>query len=250
MSLLDQIDQDNIPSHVAIIMDGNGRWAKAKGRPRVFGHKEGVESVRALVKACRNAKVKYLTLYAFSTENWNRPQFEVNALMEILVRSLRKETAELRQNGVKIGVIGNVDSLPSVARRELNEAMRITEENEELNLILALSYSGRWDIAEAAKKIAAKAASGQIKPEDINEALFAQHLSTSGMPDPELMIRTSGETRISNFMLWQNAYSEWYFTPTLWPDFREEQFYQAVLEFQHRERRFGKTSEQIQVKPG
>jgi undecaprenyl diphosphate synthase len=248
MSLLDRIDTGKVPAHVAIIMDGNGRWAKQKNRPRVFGHRSGVESVRAVVRAARHAKVRHLTLYAFSTENWNRPDREINALMEILVTSLRKETAELSREGVKIGVLGNVERLPSVCRRELDEAMRLTEANTTLNLNLALSYSGRWDILSAARKLAEQAAAGKLDPAAIDESVFSQSLSTAGTPDPELMIRTSGEYRISNYLLWQTAYSELYFTPTLWPDFREEEFYAALLDFQTRERRFGKTSEQIQVK--
>lgn len=248
MSLLYRIHPGSIPAHVAIIMDGNGRWAKLKGRPRVFGHREGVESVRAVVKAARQAHVRYLTLYAFSTENWNRPSLEINALMEILVSSLRRETAELSREGVKIQVIGNVDRMPSVCRRELAEASRMTSGNTVLDLNLALSYSGRWDIIHAARKLAQKAASGQLDPDSIDENVFSQALSTAGTPDPELMIRTSGEYRISNYLLWQTAYSEMYFTPTLWPDFREEEFYAALLDYQNRERRFGKTSEQIQVK--
>ncbi len=248
MSLLDRIDPGNVPKHVAIIMDGNGRWARQKGRPRVFGHRSGVESVRAVVRAAREVKVRHLTLYAFSTENWNRPDREINALMEILVGSLRKETSELRQEGVKIGVIGNVDRLPSVCRRELSEAMNQTEANQTLDLILALSYSGRWDILQAARTLAEQAAAGKLDPASIDESVFASALSTSGIPDPELLVRTSGEYRISNYLLWQTAYSEMYFTPTLWPDFREEEFYAALLDYQSRERRFGKTSEQIQVK--
>jgi undecaprenyl diphosphate synthase len=248
MSLLDRIDTGSVPKHVAVIMDGNGRWAKQKGRPRVFGHRSGVESVRAVVRAARQAKVRYLTLYAFSTENWNRPDFEINALMEILVSSLRKETEELRQQGVKIGVIGNVQQLPSVCRRELDEAIKLTAENTVLDLTLALSYSGRWDIVQAARALAEQVAAGTLKPEAIDDQVFGAALSMAGKPDPELMIRTSGEYRISNYLLWQSAYSEFYFTPTLWPDFREEEFYAALLDYQTRERRFGKTSEQIQVK--
>jgi undecaprenyl diphosphate synthase len=249
--LLDRLDPERVPLHVAITMDGNGRWAKQRSRPRVFGHKNGVEAVRASVRACRKAKVRYLTLYAFSTENWKRPEREVNALMELLVSSLRKETAELQENGVKIGVIGNVEKLPSVCRRELTEAMRITADNTDLTLTLALSYSGRWDILQAAKAIAHQAASGALPADRIDAAItesaFGEALSTHGIPDPELMIRTSGEKRISNYLLWQGAYSELYFTNTLWPDFREDDLYSALLDYQGRERRFGKTSEQIEV---
>ncbi len=248
MSLLDRLDSGKVPKHVAVIMDGNGRWAKQKGQPRVFGHRQGVESVRAVVRAARKCGVRYITLYAFSTENWNRPDWEINALMELLVSSLRKETAELLKEGVKISVVGNVERLPSVCKRELDEAMKLTEANSQLTMTLALSYSGRWDILEAARKLAAMSASGQIQAQDIDESLFSQALSTAAIPDPELMIRTSGEYRVSNYLLWQGAYSELYFTPTLWPDFREEEFYAALLDYQNRERRFGKTSEQIQVK--
>jgi undecaprenyl diphosphate synthase len=247
-SLLERLDLAHVPKHVAITMDGNGRWAKQRNRPRVFGHRNGVEAVRASVRGCREAGVSYLTLYAFSTENWNRPEKEINALMELLVRSLRKETAELLENGVKISVVGNVERLPSVCRRELDEAMRMTANNDSLTLTLALSYSGRWDILEAARSLARQAAAGTLQPEAIDEEAFTAALSTSGIPDPELLIRTSGEQRISNYLLWQSAYSELYFTPTLWPDFREEDLYAAILDFQQRERRFGKTGEQIKVK--
>lgn len=249
--LLERLVPERLPVHVAITMDGNGRWAKQRNRPRVFGHRNGVEAVRASVRACRRAGVRHLTLYAFSTENWKRPETEVNALMELLVRSLRKETAELQENGVKIGVIGNVERLPSVCRRELTEAMRITAGNTELTLTLALSYSGRWDIVEAARAFARRAASGELPADRIDELLtedaFGQALATAGIPDPELLIRTSGEHRISNYLLWQGAYSELYFTDTLWPDFREDDLYAALLDFQGRERRFGQTSEQIKV---
>lgn len=248
MSLLDQIQPDKVPAHVSIIMDGNGRWAKSKGKPRVFGHKNGVESVRAAVRGCRKAGVKYLTLYAFSTENWSRPSFEVNALMELLVHSLRKETKELLENGVRLDVIGNVDTLPAVCRRELKEGMELTSANTDLHLYLALSYSGRWDITQATRKVASKMAAGVIKAEDVNDELISDHLSTAGIPDPELMIRTSGEHRLSNFLLWQHAYAELSFLPIHWPEFREEHLYQALLEYQGRERRFGKTSEQLEVK--
>jgi undecaprenyl diphosphate synthase len=247
MSLLDQLDSKRVPQHVAIIMDGNGRWAKQRKRPRIFGHRNGVESVRAAVRGCRKAGVRYLTLYAFSTENWNRPAMEVNALMELLVRSLRKETQELLENGVKIGVVGHVDALPSVCQRELAEAMKLTENNSDLLLTLALSYSGRWDIVEATRRLAKAVQEGKIDPSQINEQMLGQSLSTDGIPDPELIIRTSGEHRLSNFLLWQSAYSEFHFSSELWPDFREESLYKALLEFEGRERRFGQTTEQIQV---
>jgi undecaprenyl diphosphate synthase len=248
MSVLDRLEPGKIPQHVAVIMDGNGRWARQRNRPRVFGHRKGVEAIRSTLRAARKAGVRYLTLYAFSTENWNRPEREVNALMELLVSSLRKETAELLQEGVRIGVIGNVEQLPSVCRRELLEAMRLTEKNDTLRMNLALSYSGRWDVLQAVRNLAARAVQGELDPASIDEASFGQALSTSGIPDPELLIRTSGEYRISNFLLWQTAYSELYFTPTLWPDFGEEEFYTALLDYQNRERRFGKTSEQIQIR--
>jgi undecaprenyl diphosphate synthase len=248
MSVLDRLEPGKIPQHVAVIMDGNGRWARQRNRPRVFGHRKGVEAIRNTLRAARKAGVRCLTLYAFSTENWNRPEREVNALMELLVSSLRKETAELLQEGVRIGVIGNVEQLPSVCRRELMEAMRLTEKNDTLLMNLALSYSGRWDVLQAVRSLAARAASGELDPASIDEAGFGQALSTAGLPDPELLIRTSGEYRISNFLLWQTAYSELYFTPTLWPDFGEEEFYTALLDYQNRERRFGKTSEQIQTR--
>lgn len=248
MSVLDRLEPGKIPQHVAVIMDGNGRWARQRNRPRVFGHRKGVEAIRSTLRAARKAGVRYLTLYAFSTENWNRPEREVNALMELLVSSLRKETAELLQEGVRIGVIGNVEQLPSVCRRELLEAMRLTEKNDTLQMNLALSYSGRWDVLQAVRSLAARAVQGELDPASIDEASFGQALSTSGIPDPELLIRTSGEYRISNFLLWQTAYSELYFTPTLWPDFGEEEFYTALLDYQNRERRFGKTSEQIQIR--
>jgi undecaprenyl diphosphate synthase len=248
MSVLDRLEPGKIPQHVAVIMDGNGRWARQRNRPRVFGHRKGVEAIRSTLRAARKAGVRYLTLYAFSTENWNRPEREVNALMELLVSSLRKETAELLQEGVRIGVIGNVEQLPSVCRRELLEAMRLTEKNDTLRMNLALSYSGRWDVLQAVRSLAARAVQGELDPASIDEASFGQALSTSGIPDPELLIRTSGEYRISNFLLWQTAYSELYFTPTLWPDFGEEEFYTALLDYQNRERRFGKTSEQIQIR--
>jgi len=239
---------NNIPQHIAIIMDGNGRWAKQKGKARIYGHQAGVEAVRRIVEACSELGVKYLTLYAFSTENWNRPEEEVNALMELLVRTFRRETPELNKNNVRIGMIGDGHSLPQACVDELEESKRITGSNTGLNLILALSYSGRWELTHAMQDIARKVAQGNIKPEDINEDLLAEHLNTAGIPDPELLIRTSGEFRLSNFLLWQTAYTEYYFTETLWPDFNKESLYEALTAFNNRERRFGRTAEQLQVK--
>lgn len=246
MDTLQSIDRSKLPQHIAIIMDGNGRWAKERGEDRVYGHHEGVVSVRDIVNACGEVGVSYLTLYAFSTENWNRPQEEVNALMELLVNTIRKEVEELKKNNVRLHVIGDFASLPEVCQKEMNEAIDMTADNTGLNLILALSYSSRWEIMEASKKFAKDVAAGKRKVEDMNDELFHQYLSTAAFPDPELMIRTSGEHRISNYLLYQLAYAELYFTPVHWPDFRKDNLYQAILDYQNRERRFGKTSEQIQ----
>jgi len=240
-----EIKKLNVPSHVAIIMDGNGRWAKKNGSMRVKGHQNGVKSVREVTEAAAEIGVKYLTMYAFSTENWSRPEYEVNALMHLLVSTIRKETKGLQKNNIRLKAIGNLSSLPSVCQKELNEAIKLTANNTGLNLVLALSYSGRWDIVNAAKKLAEDAQSGIIDPDKINESVFAGYLNTNEYPDPELMIRTSGEMRISNFLLWELAYSELYITDTLWPDFSKEEFYKAIAAFQGRERRFGKTSEQL-----
>lgn len=245
MSLLEQIDKDRLPKHLAVIMDGNGRWAKEKGKLRVFGHQNGVLAVRDTVEGAVQLGIKYLTLYAFSTENWNRPKLEVMALMELLVSTISKETKTLMENGVRLNAIGNLNSLPERCLRQLHEAIEKTAGNTNCTLTLALSYSSRWEITEAAKTIASKVKDGQLKTEDITEELFAAHLNTADMPDPELMIRTSGEHRISNYMLWQIAYSELYFTSKLWPDFRREDLFEAVIDFQKRERRFGMTSEQL-----
>lgn len=245
MDLKDSINKNNIPKHVAIIMDGNGRWAQKHGEDRIFGHHEGVNSVREIVEACGEIGVKYLTLYAFSTENWNRPKDEVDALMELLVSTISLETPNLHKKGVKLAVIGDVESLPASCQQELQESLKITENNSTVTLILALSYSSKWEITEAVKKIAAKIESGKLKSSDITTQLIDENLNTMSYPDPELMIRTSGENRISNFLLWQLAYAEFYFTDVLWPDFRKEDFYKAILSFQNRERRFGKTSDQI-----
>ncbi|MFI5172946.1 MAG: isoprenyl transferase [Chitinophagales bacterium] len=243
-----QPDPNNIPKHIAIIMDGNGRWAKQNGKARIYGHHAGVEAVRKVVETCTELGVQYLTLYAFSTENWKRPEAEVNALMELLVRTIRKETPELNKNNVRIGMIGDGHSLPEACIEELNEAKKITENNTGLNLILALSYSGRWEIANALRQIALKVQSGKLHAEDIDENMIGRHLNTAEIPDPELLIRTSGEFRLSNFLLWQTAYTEYYFTETLWPDFDKLELIKAIINYQNRERRFGKTTEQIQIK--
>ena len=237
-----KIDTDNLPKHIAIIMDGNGRWAKSKGKLRVFGHKNGVTAVRETVEAAAEIGIQFLTLYAFSTENWERPESEVNALMTLLVTAINKETKTLMDNNIKLSTIGDTNSLPSKAKKELLEAIEKTKDNTRMTLILALSYSGRWDILNAAKNLIADG----IDPKVINEQVFQQYLTTKSVPEPELLIRTSGEYRISNFLLWQIAYSELYFTDTLWPDFRRIDLEKAILDYQNRERRFGKTTEQIQ----
>ena len=245
MSLIDQIDKDHLPQHVAIIMDGNGRWAKEKGRMRLFGHQNGVVSVRDTVEGAVELGIKHLTLYAFSTENWNRPKLEVMALMELLVSTINKETKTLMKNGVRLNAIGNLTSLPEKCYRQLTETIEKTSQNKACTLTLALSYSSRWEITEAAKRLAIDVRDGKHNAGDITEDTFASYLSTADMPDPELMIRTSGEHRISNYLLWQLAYSELYFTNKLWPDFRREDLFEAVIDFQKRERRFGMTSEQL-----
>lgn len=241
MSLFEKIDQSNVPHHVAVIMDGNGRWAQEKGQQRVYGHLHGVESVRAVLKAATSCGVQFLTLYAFSTENWNRPKEEVDALMNLLVNTITGEIDGLNENGVRLAAIGDLNSLPTECLNELKTGIETTKNNSRITLVLALSYSSRWEITNAIKSIVAL----EIKPENISTELVSAHLTTKGLPDPELLIRTSGEYRISNFLLWQIAYAELYFTDTLWPDFREEHFYNAILDFQSRERRFGKTSEQM-----
>jgi len=243
--VIDELKKNYIPRHVAVIMDGNGRWAELHGNDRIYGHQQGVDAVRSIVEGAGEAGVEYLTLYAFSTENWDRPKDEVNALMSLLVNAIVHETGNLNEKNVKMLAIGGISSLPADVQQKLAEAVESTSKNTGLNLVLALSYSGRWEILEAVKKIVRKAANGEITENQINECEFATHLSTSGIPDPELLIRTSGEYRISNFLLWQIAYSEFYFTPILWPDFRKENLFEAIVDFQHRERRFGKTSEQI-----
>ncbi|SEP21205.1 isoprenyl transferase [Mucilaginibacter sp. AW1-7] len=245
MEYLDQIDLLKLPKHVAIIMDGNGRWAKEKGKLRVFGHHNGVISVRDVVEGCDKLGVKYITLYTFSSENWNRPKFEVMAIMELMVSTIHKEIAGFMKNNIKLNAIGDLDLLPSKCLKELNNAMETTKDNTGVILTLALSYGSRREILHAAKNIAAQVKSGELEIEDIDEAVFERNLFTNDMPDPELLIRTGGEYRISNYLLWQIAYAELYFTTKLWPDFRKEDLYEAILDYQKRERRFGKTSEQV-----
>ena len=237
-----EIDATNLPKHIAITMDGNGRWAKSKGKLRVFGHKNGVKSVRDTVEGAAEIGIEYLTLYAFSSENWNRPEREVNALMTLLVSAINKETKTLMDNNIRLSTIGNINKLPIKAQKELQEAIIKTKDNTRMTLVLALSYSGRGEIINAVQNIIKDGK----KPEEINEDTFQQYLTTKSVPDPELLIRTSGEYRISNFLLWQIAYSELYFTDTLWPDFRRADLYKAILNYQNRERRFGKTTEQLQ----
>ncbi|MBI5216662.1 MAG: isoprenyl transferase [Ignavibacteriae bacterium] len=237
----------HIPTHIAVIMDGNGRWAKQRGLPRIAGHSEGVESVRDTVEACGQLGVKYLTLYAFSTENWKRPKDEVSMLMRLLMRALRDETDKLHRNNVRVHTIGETQSLPKEVQDELYDAIERTKHNTGLNLFLALSYSGRWDLVGAVRKIAEDAKQGTILPEQISEKFIEQYLSTKGVPDPDLLIRTSGELRISNFLLWQLAYSEIYISQCYWPQFRREELYEAIRNYQSRERRFGMVSEQLQV---
>lgn len=230
----------SIPNHIAIIMDGNGRWAEDKGNVRLFGHREGVESVRDITESCAQLGVKYLTLYAFSTENWNRPTVEINALMKLLVNSLQNEAERLHRNNIRLVSIGQIDRLPGSCQRKLQEVIDLTKDNDRLELCLALSYSGRWDITEAVKKVSKEVQKGTINPEDIDDELISSHLSTADIPDPDLIIRTSGEYRISNFLLWQLAYSELYITQTFWPDFRRDELYEAIVSYQKRDRRYGK----------
>jgi undecaprenyl diphosphate synthase len=247
MSLKNSIDTSRLPKHIAIIMDGNGRWAKEKGQDRLFGHAEGVQSVRDIVEGCAELGIQYLTLYAFSTENWDRPEYEVKGLMELLVNTIRAEVDTLNKNNIRLHMIGDLKMLPANAQQELKEAIDLLKENNGLNLVMALSYSSRWEIEKAIKAIAVDVESGQLKAADVNADTLQRYLCTSGFPDPELMIRTSGEYRISNFLLYQLAYAELYFTPVLWPDFRKENLYEAILDFQKRERRFGKTGEQLKA---
>ncbi len=240
-----EIQLNNIPCHVAIVMDGNGRWAKQHGQPRVFGHRNGVKSIRETSEAAAELGVKYLTLYAFSTENWNRPAFEVNALMTLLVETIRKEVDTLNKNNIRLLAIGDIEKLPEKSRKALVKAIENTASNDRMTMILALNYSSRWELTKATREIAQKVKDHQLEPDQINESTIEDHLATKGIPDPELLIRTSGECRLSNYLLWQLAYAELYFTNTFWPDFKKEDFYKAIISFQQRERRFGMTSEQI-----
>lgn len=244
-SFKEHIDFNNLPQHVAVIMDGNGRWAKRKGAMRIFGHRNAVQAVRDVTEGCGELGIKYLTLYAFSTENWKRPKEEVDGLMELLVNTLKQEINKLMENKVKLHTIGDTSHLPRNCQENLAWAIDKTKDNTGLKLVLALSYSGRWEITQAVKALTRDVQQGKVSPHDINETTIENYLQTSGIPDPELLIRTSGELRISNFLLWQIAYTELYITPTLWPDFRKEHLYEAIWSYQQRERRFGKTSEQL-----
>lgn len=245
MEWKDQISKENIPIHIAIIMDGNGRWARKHGMSRTGGHEQGVGAVRSTVEAAAELGIRFLTLYAFSTENWNRPKYEIDALMSLLVQSINGEMKTLMEHNIRLTAIGDLQSLPSSSQKELNKAIRQTASNSGTTLVLALSYSSRWEIVEAARKIATQAAQGTLDPSKLDMAVFGSCLATSGIPDPELLIRTSGEYRVSNFLLWQIAYTELYFTSTFWPDFTKEEFWKAIVDYQKRERRFGLTSEQI-----
>ena len=245
MSLLKQLNLSNLPSHIAIIMDGNGRWAKKKGLLRNLGHQAGAKTVREIVEVCAEINVKYLTLYAFSTENWNRPKLEIDLLMKLLISSLKKELKTLQKNNIKLVTIGNIDSLPTKVSAELKDVVEKTKNNSRLTLTLALSYSSREELIKTIKEISLKVKNNLISPENIDESVINNHLYTRNLPDVDLLIRTSGEQRISNFLLWQIAYAELYFTETLWPDFNKENLFKAILNYQNRERRFGKTSEQL-----
>lgn len=245
LSLKEKIDLENLPLHVAIIMDGNGRWAKKQGNQRIFGHQNGVESVRQTVEAVGELGIQYLTLYAFSKENWCRPKQEIDALMSLMVSTIDSETETLMKNNVRLVIIGDISSLPKNVQNKLSRIITITEKNTGLNLVIALSYSSKWEIANATKKIALDVQNKVLSIDDINEKTVCRYLTTQQIPDPELLIRTGGELRISNFLLWQIAYTELYFTNTLWPDFRKENLYEAIIDYQKRERRFGRTSEQI-----
>ncbi len=245
MTLKEKLNTDKIPQHVAIIMDGNGRWAAMHGNERFFGHEQGVESVRSVLEGASEIGIKYLTLYAFSTENWSRPKAEVDALMGLLVHAINAETESLKKKNVKLSMIGDFDSLPDEVQQKLEWSINELKDCTGVNLILALSYSSKWEITEAIRKIAEDVQAQKLKTEDITKELIDKYLATNGIPDPELLIRTSGENRLSNFLLWQVAYSEFYFTPVLWPDFTKEHLFEAVYDYQNRERRFGKTSQQI-----
>ena len=240
--MINNINNENIPKHIAIIMDGNGRWAQSKGKMRAFGHKNGIKAVRETVEGAAEIGIKFLTLYAFSVENWKRPKKEVNALMSLLVTAINNEMQRLIKNNIKLTVIGETDNLPSKTKEELMQAINITKNNTRMTLTLALSYSGKWDILNAVKKII----NDKIDPQNLDEKIFQQYLTTKNVPYPELLIRTSGEHRVSNFLLWEIAYSELYFTDTLWPDFSKKDLKKAIIEYQNRERRFGKTKEQIE----
>ena len=248
MNYQSQIDKSRMPRHVAIIMDGNGRWAKKQGLARMYGHKQGVETVHRITETAAEMGIQYLTLYTFSTENWNRPKEEVDALMTLLVDTIAKETPTLMKNNVRLLTIGDTERLPEGAKRKFEQCMEETSGNTGLRLVIALSYSARWEITNAMQEAVRKAQAGELKAEDVNEELVSSLMTTAGMPDPDLLIRTSGELRISNFLLWQLAYSELYFTDCLWPEFTEEEFCKAIVDYQHRERRFGKTSEQVLIK--
>lgn len=243
--LQSQINPEKVPQHIAIIMDGNGRWAKQKGMPRVLGHRSGVKSVREVTEAAAQIGVKYLTLYAFSTENWNRPPAEVMALMSLLVETIKGEIRDLNKNGVRLTAIGDIEALPAATLKTLREGIEKTKDNDRVTLVLALNYSAKWEILRATRLLAEQVKLGVIKPDEITEARFERELSTHGIPDPELLIRTSGETRLSNFLLWQVAYAELYFTPVFWPDFDKDELFKAILSYQNRERRFGMISEQL-----
>lgn len=245
MTLKEQINIERLPRHIAVIMDGNGRWAKEHGKLRLFGHQNAIKAVREVNEACAELGVEYLTLYAFSTENWNRPGDEVGGLMSLLSQTIRKETETLLKNGIRLNVIGDTDRMPPNVLNELHDAIAVTSKGTRMELTLALSYSGRWDIANAARRMAQAVKDGSLQPEAITEDTVSNYLSMAGKPDPELLIRTSGELRISNFLMWQLAYSELYFTSKYWPDFRRDDLYEAIIDYQHRERRFGKTSEQL-----
>jgi len=244
-NLIDTIDKTRLPKHIAIIMDGNGRWAQQRGEQRVFGHNNGVQSVRETAEAAAELGIRYLTLYAFSTENWNRPKDEVDALMHLLVVTINNEIKTLNDNNIRLRVIGNVQCMDPQVKKELAEAMEKTAGNSRMDLFLALSYSGRWEIVDAIRKIAKQVKEGTLNPGQINEKLVSASMNAPDLPDPELLIRTSGEYRTSNFLMWQTAYTELFFSSKLWPDFRKQDLYEAIIDFQHRERRFGKTSEQI-----
>lgn len=245
MNLKEQVSAENVPEHVAIIMDGNGRWAKSKGMPRMYGHKSGVKSVRDVTEAAAEIGIKYLTLYAFSTENWSRPPAEVTALMTLLVETIKKEIRDLHKNGVRLMAIGAIEQLPEATYKALLNGIEQTKNNTRINLVLALNYSAKWEILHATRSIASLVHAGILSPDRITEEVFEKALTTHGIPDPELLIRTSGETRISNFLLWQIAYSELYFTPVMWPDFGRDELFKSIINYQSRERRFGKTSEQL-----